>query len=448
MDKDFEKKVKRKRIRTMAVVLIVAALAVYLVLDMKVEKADYTGSLIEQIKTARQILSDQQGNVGNEEGQYAKYTMLAFEKQIEAAEKVSKSDTSEYNDKKDAYEALKEQSGVFKKSGNIDVVEKSRVEKLSQEKKSQEFTVEIKDRKKMTCTLDGAEIKNPVTMNLMAKEEGPYYDKINGILSKLALQGQVISFYQDGTFGGKIKASIPIYSEKQTVGWAYKVDLQKDRLEFVSQARINLKAQTAAFSVEEGGDYVVLTKKIHEDTKKTVDIKKAEKAAEENKAGSSSKAPGKDNAGNSGSGSSPATMPQDKDITVSIEIRCDTLANDLSKLEDPALEAYVPSDGTILAATKVTVKKGTTVYDVLNRVCRNKGIQVESSYTPTYGSYYVEGINYLYEFDGGNLSGWMYKVNGSFPNYGSSEYTLKNGDKIVWVYTCDLGKDVGDNSMS
>ena len=96
----------------------------------------------------------------------------------------------------------------------------------------------------------------------------------------------------------------------------------------------------------------------------------------------------------------------------------------------------------------MTVKKGSTVYDVLNRVCRNKGIHVEASYTPTYGSYYVKGINYLYEFDGGKLSGWMYKVNGSFPNYGSSEYTLKDGDKIVWVYTCDLGKDVGDNSMS
>ena len=36
-----------------------------------------------------------------------------------------------------------------------------------------------------------------------------------------------------------------------------------------------------------------------------------------------------------------------------------------------------------------------------------------------------------------------YKVNGWFPNYGCSRYQLKEGDTIEWVYTCDLGVDVG-----
>ena len=188
---------------------------------------------------------------------------------------------------------------------------------------------------------------------------------------------------------------------------------------------------------------------------KTVDIEKAEKEAAETEAESSEKNSGSgsvsdsnnDGGGsNQNGGSSPAAKPDSDNITVTIEIRCDTLAQDLSKLEDPALKAYVPSDGTILSRTKVTVKPGSTVFDVLNKVCRDKNIQVESSYTPMYGSYYVEGINYLYEFDGGKLSGWMYKVNGWFPNYGCSSYTLKDGDEIVWCYTCDLGKDVGGGS--
>ena len=59
------------------------------------------------------------------------------------------------------------------------------------------------------------------------------------------------------------------------------------------------------------------------------------------------------------------------------------------------------------------------------------------------GGQYIEGINNLYEFDVGNTSGWMYKVNGWFPNYGCSRYQLQNGDVIEWVYTCDLGDDVG-----
>ena len=63
-----------------------------------------------------------------------------------------------------------------------------------------------------------------------------------------------------------------------------------------------------------------------------------------------------------------------------------------------------------------------------------------------YSGGYIEGINYLYEYDAGSLSGWMYKVNGLFPNYGCSKYEVKPGDAIVWMYTCDLGRDVGDNS--
>ena len=63
--------------------------------------------------------------------------------------------------------------------------------------------------------------------------------------------------------------------------------------------------------------------------------------------------------------------------------------------------------------------------------------------TPIYNSAYIEGIANLYEFDVGNESGWMFRVNDWFPNYGCSRYVLKDGDTVEWVYTCDLGKDVG-----
>ena len=58
--------------------------------------------------------------------------------------------------------------------------------------------------------------------------------------------------------------------------------------------------------------------------------------------------------------------------------------------------------------------------------------------------YYVSGINNLYEFDCGKDSGWMYCVNGWYPNYGCSKYTLEDGDTVEWRYTCNLGRDVGD----
>ena len=130
-----------------------------------------------------------------------------------------------------------------------------------------------------------------------------------------------------------------------------------------------------------------------------------------------------------------------------ITIRCDTILDNLDNL-DAGKEAYVPSNGVILATSSVEFEDGETVFDVLNRVCEYAGIQLEYSWTPLYDSYYIEGLNHLYEFDCGNESGWMYKVNGWFPNYGCSSYTLEDGDNIVWCYTCNgLGADVGGSTF-
>ena len=110
---------------------------------------------------------------------------------------------------------------------------------------------------------------------------------------------------------------------------------------------------------------------------------------------------------------------------------------------DEEKKPLVPSDGVIFPRSTVTFSEGESVFDVLQRVCRENKIHMESSWTPIYNSAYVEGINNLYEFDVGSLSGWMYSVNGWFPNYGCSRYELHDGDVVEWVYTCDLGKDVG-----
>ena len=126
-----------------------------------------------------------------------------------------------------------------------------------------------------------------------------------------------------------------------------------------------------------------------------------------------------------------------------LEIRCDTILNNYDKL-DPAKAEFVPEDGVILATVKVPFAEGETAFDATKRACEAYGLQIEYSWTPLYNSYYVEGINYLYEFDCGAESGWMFKVNGWFPNYGASSYVLSDGDAIMWEYTCvGLGADLG-----
>lgn len=128
-----------------------------------------------------------------------------------------------------------------------------------------------------------------------------------------------------------------------------------------------------------------------------------------------------------------------------ISISCATLLNNKDKLDEDDRE-LVPDDGWILKPTAVFINSNDTVFDVLKRVCKNKKIHMEFSNNPVYDSAYIEGIGNLYEFSAGSNSGWMYRVNGWFPNYGCSQYSLKDGDTIEWMYTCNLGYDIGGSN--
>ena len=131
-----------------------------------------------------------------------------------------------------------------------------------------------------------------------------------------------------------------------------------------------------------------------------------------------------------------------KTYTCTFSIECSTILNNLKDLVPDKLE-LIPSNGVILEPITVTFYEGESVFDVLQRVCKENDIHMESSWTPIYNSAYIEGIHNLYEFDCGALSGWMYRVNGWYPNYGCSRYQLKDGETVEWRYTCDLGNDVG-----
>ena len=139
--------------------------------------------------------------------------------------------------------------------------------------------------------------------------------------------------------------------------------------------------------------------------------------------------------------------PQDSEITdeahsCTLSVRCDSILKNIAWL-DPEKTEIVPKDGVIFAERTVTFYEGESVFNLLLREMKKNKIHMEFTNTPIYNSAYIEGIANLYEFDCGELSGWMYKVNGWFPNYGCSRYRLKEGDRVEWVYTCDLGNDVG-----
>lgn len=120
-------------------------------------------------------------------------------------------------------------------------------------------------------------------------------------------------------------------------------------------------------------------------------------------------------------------------LSCTVEIRCDTVLDNMESLKK-GKEVCIPADGIVLKAVTVSFSDGETAFDVLKRACEENEIQLEYSYTPAYGSYYIEGINNLYQFDCGKSSGWLYYINGSSPGCGCSSYVMSDGDVLSWEY--------------
>lgn len=108
-------------------------------------------------------------------------------------------------------------------------------------------------------------------------------------------------------------------------------------------------------------------------------------------------------------------------------------------IEPEAASLYIKGyNGVILNKSNIKINKGETVLSLTTRVLDEEGISYENR------SGYIASIDGQGEGDKGPKSGWMFSVNGRFPNVGAGFVKVKNGDNISWLYTCDLGKDLGN----
>lgn len=195
----------------------------------------------------------------------------------------------------------------------------------------------------------------------------------------------------------------------------------------------NLKKQMEATS-EDPEEEHASDEKATTDTDKKPTVKKdddSQKSDDDNKSQDNQNTPAQD-----------TKQPEESDQkgdTVTLTIRCDTAVNNGMHLESK-WAGIVPASGCILDTTTFEINDGDTVFDVLCQA-RDK-FKLHMQYKGAGSGIYVEGINNLYEFDGGRWSGWMYCVNDWYPNYGCGVYYLQPGDVIEWNYTCDLGCDL------
>lgn len=112
-----------------------------------------------------------------------------------------------------------------------------------------------------------------------------------------------------------------------------------------------------------------------------------------------------------------STSPQQESnlITIHLLIEC-------SKAVDAGW-----SGSSQMYAGDISVEKGTSALEATKQVARLSVRQTQ------FGPY-VEAINSLAEKQYGGMSGWMYSVNGNYPNFGCHKYILKNNDRLTWTY--------------
>lgn len=144
-------------------------------------------------------------------------------------------------------------------------------------------------------------------------------------------------------------------------------------------------------------------------------------------------------AGSLGTGNA-AVKPDSKgsepmSIVCSIAIDCSAISgnNALTSAGYPQLEPYAANPAILpkrsISVTDTNGDGRVSVEEAIKTACNTNGIQYEFK-----GSNYLRGINYLYEFNAGPNSGWMYMVDGVNPNRGCNTYYLNGGEDILWYY--------------
>lgn len=92
--------------------------------------------------------------------------------------------------------------------------------------------------------------------------------------------------------------------------------------------------------------------------------------------------------------------------------------------------ALIPENGIIYQSETAAFSTGESIFDILKRELMSNKIHFEFNANPVY----LQGVGNIYEKDFGDMSGWVYTVNGESPIVGCDSYFPENGDEICFEY--------------
>lgn len=126
------------------------------------------------------------------------------------------------------------------------------------------------------------------------------------------------------------------------------------------------------------------------------------------------------------------------DICVAVLAECSAALDNMERIDESVNTAdVIPADGVVLEYCEVWLPEGATAFDALTTAARQQRVRVDGSGT-VYGVY-VSAIGHIAEFGFGDMSGWLYCVNGEYPEMSCGSYKLSDGDAVEFHYTCGYG---------
>ena len=130
------------------------------------------------------------------------------------------------------------------------------------------------------------------------------------------------------------------------------------------------------------------------------------------------------------------------DIRVTVLAECADTLSHMDLIDESVNTAdVIPADGIVLEYCEVWLPDGATAFDALTLAARQQNVRVNGSGT-LYGVY-VSAIGHIAEFGFGSMSGWLYSVNGEYPEMSCADYKLADGDAVEFHYTCDYSAGTG-----
>lgn len=103
------------------------------------------------------------------------------------------------------------------------------------------------------------------------------------------------------------------------------------------------------------------------------------------------------------------------------------------------VDASKGKGGVPISGLAVSWQAGDTAYSILKRGCGQKKVAL---YAPQSGAgVYVKSIAGVAE--AGGQTGWIYKVDNTFPGKAADQVSVGKGQTVTWMYTTDMGRSEG-----